>query len=213
MPAIPKIEAGTVYTLDELGIEQVDESLVEDTFENRSLLRRAGYYWTQVWDYYDDDDDLSEKPRLLQVYNLDQRAASCLDKLSRRGELLEDPDNAWSEYVSPLELLADAPIPWWVKNVARKWQAAIERGWDPTEHGHYMPRRCKVVKRDGTRCILWAGTTRANYDLQLCRTHLGQAPESKTELYVKAARQKLLESSGRATRANARGAHAVDPPG
>jgi len=187
-------EADIVFTLDELDIEQVDENVVEDTFETRRLLRECGYYWVQIFDYYDDETNSGDKPRLLQVYNPEQQRALSLDKLARRGEMMEDPEDPWSEYVSPVELLADSPAPWWVKRSGARWAESLARGQNPAEHGQWLPSRCKSIKRDGTRCLGWAGSTRLGYDVRMCRTHLGQTAELKNELYVKTARQKLLEA-------------------
>ena len=183
-------------TLAEMEIPEVQPGIVEDTFENRQKLRSVGYRWTQ---YYHDESDGSEEledgAQLLKTIGTAESRRMSLDRLERKAEILVDPEDAWSDFVDPLELLKDAPVPYWVRIRVANWERLERQGFDPAKSGIWLPRRCSIIKNDGTRCWMWAGSSKMQYEMGMCKPHLNQNTSIRSDTYVKSARQKLYENA------------------
>ena len=106
---------------------------------------------------------------------------------SRRSELgaedrkliLTDERDLNSDYLTEEALLieeaSDTLAPLWVIGATRTWlrvKAARENG-EPKKFAHLAgpPVRCRQIKSDGNRCLLWSANRTT--DDQLCRVHLG----------------------------------------
>jgi hypothetical protein len=185
----PVDENEQLLTLEELGIVEVDPGVVEDSFENRTKLREAGYRWTQAT-----DREPGGLP-LLQTINTAEGRRDSLERIRRKSEILVDENDPWSDYVSPLDLARDSPAPFWVKNAAYKWEKAEQEGKDPANRSSFwLPIRCHAIKGDGTRCQMWAGTSTAQRDTGFCRIHLNQTG-SRREEYIETTREKLAQAA------------------
>lgn len=179
--------------LEELGIEFVEPGLVEDTPENRGKLRIGGYQWTNWTPSMDDADPemYKDSPPLLQVHDLEHLRKVSLERRNNLGQIMVDPTDPWSDFISPADLPANAPVPIWVRQSGLLWNRALREGvTDPAERGLWLPERCKHVKRDGTRCWLWAGSGVRGHELRRCRIHAAQAAANYDDV-VRRARYKI----------------------
>ena len=188
--------------LASIGIEEVAENLVLSTPENRRLLVQHGYTFQLTRELEDPQDD-SPTPRMRAYLRIEPEDDVIVraDRLRRnRIDILENPDDPASDYISPLMLLEDPSIgeevvPFRVKRAARRWQAAVARGQEPLAHGHWpLPQRCRVVKWDGTRCWAWTGTTLTGAEEGLCRAH-NVSEEGREAHHAFRAREILLQAS------------------
>jgi hypothetical protein len=185
-----------VVALGELGLDEVESGVVEDTFSNRQALRRAGYYWEMLTE--EDEQRGTVALARLRVLNSEETRRNVADRRERRYECLEDQDNEWSEYLPPHQLLADAPVPTWVKRSGRSWMGALEQGQDPEELGLWIPTRCRYILGDGSRCWQWAGSSAISRDEGKCRSHLTVSQIVARETFTKNVRDRLAQASGAA---------------
>jgi hypothetical protein len=182
-----------IASLDELGLEQIEPGVVADTFSNRQALKRAGHWWEIVTE--NDEERGEVAVPWLRVLSSEEARRELADFRERRYECLEDQENEWSEYLPPTELLVDAPVPLWVKRGARAWKGALEQGKNPEELGLWLPKRCTYLKRDGTRCWGWAGSSRSAYETGRCKTHTTVTQLVARETFVKQVRNRLAQAS------------------
>jgi len=154
------------------GVEEVDRGICEDTYENRSILRTHRMNWNNVY------DENGQPTGLLQVLSPEMQQARTLSNIDSRKVILVDDRDHNSDYLTEEALLieeaADTLAPLWVIAQTRTWVRVREaRKKDPSVRPNLEgpPARCRYIKSDGVRCMLWY-TGRVSDD-GLCRTHLG----------------------------------------
>lgn len=198
-PAELVIEAppGLLPNLAEWGIEEIERGVCEDTYENRRTIKANKGQWNVV---FDTDGNPTGH---LQVISAEMyQAAQGLNKAN----LLKDPDDYNSDYLSGLNLLlaedANQLAPTWVLNTTRTYirQQDEKRalGADADLHQSRLvsvPTRCTTVKADGTRCWGWA--TGASESLGMCKVHANRV-NKKTQSglsVMQAARNRLISAT------------------
>lgn len=178
--------------LTELGIEELDKGICEDTFDNRRVLRRSKLIWESV---YNQDGSSSG---LLKVRSADSTKERRIQSLAEKRPILANPNDNNSDYITGLDLLAeeasDYLAPPWVVGATRKYLKEQEDGGPPTEKRQPvpLPHRCTHIKHDGIRCMLWSSGARK--DDGLCRVHL-RSLKSKTSDDIERAREKLIQAA------------------
>jgi hypothetical protein len=159
------------------GIEEVDRGVCADTYENRSVLRVSKLNWITIY------DERGQPTGNIQVISREMKSFASQASAEDRRIILTDPKNLNSDYITEEALLieekADFLIPLWVIQATKTWNRVREArledpGKMPSLGG--PPSRCRAIKADGHRCLLWA--TGRMTDDGLCRTHLGtKAPQ------------------------------------
>ena len=189
------------YTVDEpldlrpdlstLGIEEVDKGICEDTFENRGILRRARMTWDPVY-------SLNGVPTgLIRARSKESLMERRLQSLAEKRPILSVPTDNNSDYLTGLDLIAeeasDYLVPPWVVHSTRLYLKEQETGvLNPKRAPLCQPHRCRQIKDDGIRCMLW-GSGRPKDD-GLCRIHL-RSTKHKTSDDIERARTKLMQSA------------------
>ena len=118
--------------------------------------------------------------------------------LAEKRPVMVDPDNKNSDYLTGLDLLAeeaaDYLVPPWVVHSTRLYLKEQEMGGPKSEKRKPLaqPHRCRQVKDDGIRCMLWSSGRLK--DDGLCRIHL-RSTQHKTSDDIERARQKLMQSA------------------
>lgn len=178
--------------LEAIGIVEHERGVCEDTFENRAVLRRNKLNWDPVY-------DASGAPTGLiaartQEATKERRLLSLAEK---RPLLVVETDNN-SDYTNGLDLLIDEElcriVPPWVVGATKTWQAEQLAGGVPAgskKQPAALPHRCRQIKSDGIRCLLWA-SGRAKDD-GLCRIHLRTIRKPGAD--VERARLKLAQGA------------------
>jgi hypothetical protein len=178
--------------LEELGIIEIERGICEDTFENRAVLRRSMLKWSPVF-----DDQTGAATNLIISRSIEQDKERALISINNKKQLLSDPGNVNSDFLSGLDLLLDDDAikisPPWVVGATRNWLKEQEQGGPKSDKRAPLglPGRCRLTKTDGTRCQLWnSGRVK---DDGLCRIHLGST--RRTANNVEIARQKISQAS------------------
>ena len=178
--------------LEELGIIEIERGICEDTFENRGILRRSMLKWSPVF-----DDQTGAATNLIIARSIEQDKERALISINNKKQLLSDPGNVNSDFLTGLDLLLDDEAlkisPPWVVGATRNWLKEQENGGPKSEKRAPLglPSRCRMTKTDGTRCQLWnSGRIK---DDGLCRVHLGST--RRTANNVEIARQKISQAS------------------
>jgi len=177
--------------LTELGIEELDRGVCEDNFDNRRILRRSKLIWETV---YTNDGTLSG---LLKVRSADSNRERRIQSLSEKRPILSVQTDNNSDYLTGLDLLAeeatDYLVPPWVINATRLYLKEQETGvLNPKRAPLAQPHRCRQIKHDGIRCMLWASGRPK--DDGLCRVHL-RSLKHKTSDDIERAREKLTQAA------------------
>jgi hypothetical protein len=177
--------------LTELGIEELDKGVCEDNYENRMILRRSKLIWETV--YYQ-DGTLSG---LLKVRSAESNRERRIQSLSEKRPILAVSTDNNSDYLTGLDLIAeeatDYLVPPWVIHATRLYLKEQEEGHtNPKRAPLAQPHRCRQVKHDGIRCMLWA-SGRIKDD-GLCRVHL-RSLKHKTSDDIERAREKLTQAA------------------
>lgn len=177
--------------LTELGIEELDRGVCEDTFDNRRILRRSKLIWETV---YTQDGTVSG---LLKVRSADSNRERRIQSLSEKRPLLSVQTDNNSDYITGLDLLAeeatDYLVPPWVIHATRLYLKEQETGvLNPKRQPLAQPHRCRQIKHDGIRCMLWASGRPK--DDGLCRVHL-RSLKHKTSDDIERAREKLTQAA------------------
>jgi hypothetical protein len=178
--------------LSDYGIEETDRGICEDTFENRAALRRAKLNWIPVY-------AVNGIPTgQIQAISVEMQTQQRLQSLEEKAAILVDPTNKNSDYLTGLDLVAEAAS----DLVAPPWVIASTRSWLKEQNNPLpvtskrkpapLPSRCKAVKSDGLRCQLWTGGR--PQDDGLCRVHLGSLRNKPTDA-VDRARARLLQAA------------------
>jgi len=177
--------------LSALGMLEHERGVVEDSYENRQVLRSNSYSWDAVYSQTGQPTGLitARSPEMAR----ERRLLSIQDKKP----LLLDPRDNNSDYLIGLDLLVDETAtritPPWVVGATRKWVEEQDRG-GPTSAKRapaVRPHRCKTVKSDGIRCMLWS-SGRIKDD-GLCRVHLRSVRKPGED--IERARRKLIQSA------------------
>lgn len=178
--------------LEEIGIIEIERGICEDTFENRGILRRSMLKWSPVF-----DDQTGAATNLIIARSIEQDKERALISINNKRQLLSDPGNVNSDFLTGLDLLLDDDAqkiaPPWVLGATRNWLKEQEEGGpkSPKRAPLGLPGRCRLTKTDGTRCQLWnSGRIK---DDGLCRIHLGST--RRTANNVEIARQKISQAS------------------
>jgi len=178
--------------LAEIGIEELDRGVCEDTFANRAILRRSKLIWETVYT----QDGVSSG--LIKVRSAESTRERRIQSLSEKRPILVNPSDNNSDYLTGLDLIAeestDYLVPPWVMGATRKWLKEQADGGPPTVKRQPvpLPHRCRHVKHDGIRCMLW-GSGRLQDD-GLCRIHL-RSIKTKTSDDIERAREKLMQAA------------------
>jgi len=178
--------------LTELGIDELDRGICEDTFDNRRTLRRSNLVWETV---YNQDGSTSG---LLKVRSAESTKERRIQSLAEKRPILVTPTDNNSDYLTGLDLLAeeatDYLVPPWVLGATRKYLKEQEEGGpsSPKRQPAAQPHRCRQIKFDGIRCMLWA--TGVPKDDGLCRVHLRNL-KHKTSDDIERAREKLTQAA------------------
>lgn len=175
-----------------LGIEEVDKGVCEDTFENRQVLRRAKLNWDPVYSTNGVPTGLIRARS--QQSTIERRILS----LAEKRPIMVDPDNRNSDFLTGLDLIAESAtdylVPPWVIGATRLWIKEQEDGGPRSQKRQplALPHRCRQIKDDGIRCMLWS-SGRVKDD-GLCRIHL-RSVKHKTSDDIERARQKLQQAA------------------
>jgi len=191
--ATPIIEDPTNIRPDlgALGILEHSRGICEDTYENRSVLRSAQMGWDTVY------ATNGVPTGLIQARSKDMVTQRRILSLAEKRPILVDPKNMNSDYLTGLDLIAESAtdniVPPWVIGATRMWineqdnPIATEKR-KPTA----MPHRCRQVKDDAIRCMLWS-SGRIKDD-GLCRVHLRHVKKNPSD-DIERARKKLVQAA------------------
>lgn len=183
--------ASIMQDLTELGIEEVDRGICEDNFENRAILRRARLQWEPVY------TSTGTSSGLIKVRTAESTRERRLLSLAEKRPILVNPNDNNSDYLTGLDLIAeeasDYLVPPWVVHATRLYLKEREEGQaNPKRQPLAQPHRCRQIKSDGLRCMLW-GSGRPKDD-GLCRVHL-RSVKHKTSDDIERAREKLMQAA------------------
>lgn len=178
--------------LEPLGIVEIERGVCEDTFENRSILRKALMNWDPVY-------DANGVPTgYIAARTKEQTKERRLLSLEEKRPLLVNPKDNNSDYTNGLDLLVDDQlikiVPPWVTGATKTWQAEQMAGGVPAgskKQPAALPHRCRQIKSDGIRCLLWASGRPK--DDGLCRIHLRTVRKPGAD--VERARFKLAQGA------------------
>jgi hypothetical protein len=178
--------------LTALGIEEVDKGVCEDSFENRAILRRSRLIYEPVY------NSTGRPSGLIKVRSAESTRERRIASLAEKRPILVNSSDNNSDYLTGLDLLAeeatDYLVPPWVMGATRKYLKEQEAGGPPTpkRQPSPQPHRCRHIKEDGIRCMLW-GSGRP-VDDGLCRIHL-RSLKHKSSDDIERAREKLMQAA------------------
>lgn len=177
--------------LSELGIIEHDKGVCEDTYENRAILRKAKMGWDTV--YATNGVPTGLIMARSQAMATERRMLS----LAEKKPVMVDPDSVNSDYLTGLDLLAESAsdylVPPWVIGATRMWlkeqdEPIASEKRRPTS----LPHRCRAIKDDGLRCMLWSSGRPK--DDGLCRVHLRSVKKRPGD-DIERARAKLTQAA------------------
>lgn len=177
--------------LSALGLQEHERGVVEDSYENRQVLRAARLRWDPVY------SSTGAPTGLISARSEEQQRERRVLALQEKKPLLVDPKDKNSDYLTGLELLLDdqamGMTPPWVTSATRKYIEEQEKGGpsSPKRAPLAQPQRCRIVKTDGVRCMLWS-SGRVKDD-GLCRMHL--KTQRKPGEDIERARRKLVQAA------------------
>jgi hypothetical protein len=174
-----------------LGIEEVDKGVCEDNYTNRAILRRARLGWDPVY------STNGIPTGLIRARSKETTMERRLMSLAEKRPLLVDPESNNSDYLTGLDLIAeeasDYLVPPWVVHSTRLYLKEQETGvLNPKRQPLAQPHRCRQIKDDGIRCMLWSSGRPK--DDGLCRIHL-RSVKHKTSDDIERARAKLVQAA------------------
>lgn len=156
--------------LEEVGIEEIEPSVCEDTFENKRILRANSFFWETV---KNEDNSPTGLIRCFSKEQLTERRDSTWVK---RKPIMVDPDDRYSEYVGPDEYPVDFDMPFWIRMRKQEWVDVQLGRLNATPGRTNFPVRCEVVRHDGTRCWNWAPRPDRS---KRCKQHVAWADTSE----------------------------------
>lgn len=117
--------------------------------------------------------------------------------LAEKKPIMVDPERPNSDYLTGLELVAESAsdylVPPWVIGATKMW---IKEQDEPIasdkRKATALPHRCRAIKDDGLRCMLWSSGRPK--DDGLCRVHLRSVKKRPGE-DIERARQKLTQAA------------------
>ena len=176
--------------LSELGIIEHERGVCDDNYENRAVLRRAKLNWDPVY------DATGSATGLIAARSAESMRERRVLSLAEKRPVLADPKNNNSDYLTGVDLLIDEQacqiVPPWVVGATRRW---VSEQNEPTASNKkqpaVLPTRCRIMKSDGLRCMLWS-SGRIKDD-GLCRAHL--KTQRKPGEDVERARRKLIQAA------------------
>ena len=177
--------------LSAYGIIEVERGVCEDTFENRKLLRNGKMGWDTVY------SSNGVPTGLIQARSMEMAKERRMLSLSEKKPIMVDPESINSDYLTGLDLLAESAtdylVPPWVIGATRMWvkeqdEPVASQKRQPTA----LPGRCRTIKDDGIRCMLWSSGRPK--DDGLCRVHLRSVKKRPGE-DIERARQKLTQAA------------------
>jgi len=177
--------------LTALGLNEIERGVVEDTYENRQVLRSAHMRWDSVY------SSTGEATGLISARTEEQVRERRVISLQEKKPLLVDPSDVNSDYLTGLDLIIDETAtkmtPPWVVSATRKYLDEQKKGGPPSPKRAPLaqPARCRTVKTDGLRCMLWS-SGRIKDD-GLCRVHLKTQRKSGED--IERARRKLVQAA------------------
>ena len=174
-----------------IGINEVERGVCEDTYENRAILRRSQLGWDTVY------ASNGVPTGLIMARSKQMATERRLLSLAEKKPILTDPDIVNSDYLTGLDLLAesmtDSLVPAWVIGATKMW---VKEQNDPiaTEKRRptALPHRCRQIKDDGIRCMLWSSGRLK--DDGLCRVHLRSVKHNPSD-DIERARKKLTQAA------------------
>jgi hypothetical protein len=134
---------------------------------------------------------------LIQARSMEMAKERRMLSLSEKKPIMVDPESINSDYLTGLDLLAESAtdylVPPWVIGATRMWvkeqdEPVASQKRQPTA----LPSRCRTIKDDGIRCMLWSSGRPK--DDGLCRVHLRSVKKRPGE-DIERARQKLTQAA------------------
>jgi hypothetical protein len=178
--------------LGDLGIDEIERGICRDSYENRRILRRAKLTWIPVY-------TAGGTPTgLIMARSQEMEARRAVMSLAERRPIMANPADRNSDYLTGVDLLvesaSDILCPPWVLGATKKWVAEQEAGGPPSARRAPagLPARCRHIKDDGIRCLLW--TSGRPKDDGLCNVHLRSAARKPGD-DVERARRKLTQAA------------------
>jgi hypothetical protein len=177
--------------LTSIGIIEIEKGVCEDSYDNRRTLRNAKLRYQPVFDNY------GRATGLISAFSPEAALERRIISLAEKRPLMVDPDNRDSDYITGLELILEEDVhnmvPPWVLGATRAWMKEQNEGGpsSPRQAPKGLPARCRAIKPDGIRCMLW-GSGRIKDD-GLCRIHLKVARKPGED--VERARRKLVQAA------------------
>jgi len=194
--AIPEDESNIPHDmrpdLSIYGLEELDRGIVEDSYDNRKILRSVPLPWITVW------DSNGQPSGNIMAISPEMEANRSATILEDRKALLVDPRNPASDYLSGLDLLlvdeVSALVPSWIIGATQTYRK-LEADPELLAKRNIIspPTRCKAIKSNRERCLLWS-SGRKN-DEGLCRVHLGSLL-NRTGSSVERARVRIAQAAG-----------------
>lgn len=177
--------------LGDIGIEEIERGLCEDNFENRRILRNAKMQWLAVF------SSNGHPTNLIQAISEDMRTKASMYSLNMKKAILTQPKDLNSDYITGYELIsdpdADGIVPPWVLGSTRMWCTEQDIPVaSETKAPTSLPHRCRLVKADGIRCLLWSSGRPKNNGL--CNVHLRSTKNLSTP-DLERARAKIMQAA------------------
>jgi hypothetical protein len=191
--ATPIIEDPTNIRPDlgSLGILEHSRGICEDTYENRSILRSAQMGWDTVY------ATNGVPTGLIQARSKDMVTQRRILSLAEKKPILVDPKNMNSDYLTGLDLVAEAAsdniVPPWVIGATRMW---INEQDNPIATEKRKPTALphQVQAGQGRRHPLYAVVSGRIKDDGLCRVHLRHVKKNPSD-DIERARKKLVQAA------------------
>lgn len=178
--------------LSTLGIEEAEKGVCEDNYSNRAILRRAKLAWDPVY------STNGVPTGLIRARSKESTMERRLLSLAEKRPIMVDSTSNNSDFLTGLDLLAeeaaDYLVPPWVIHSTRLYIKEQNEGGPKSDKRKPLaqPHRCRQVKDDGIRCMLWSSGRPK--DDGLCRIHL-RSTQHKTSDDIERARQKLQQAA------------------
>lgn len=179
--------------LAELGIDEVEKGICQDTYENRAILRRSKMGWDPVY------ATNGVPTGLIQARSPEMDKSRRILSLAEKKPILVDPDSMNSDYLTGYDLLAESAtdylVPPWVIGATRNYIKEQNDGGLPAgskKKPAVLPTRCRAIKDDGIRCMMWSSGR--PQDDGYCRVHLGSIQRKPGE-DIERARAKLTQAA------------------
>jgi hypothetical protein len=179
--------------LADLGIDEVERGICLDNYENRAVLRRSKMGWDPVY------ATNGVPTGLIQARSAEMDKARRVLSLAEKKPIMVDPDRVNSDYITGLDLMAESAadylVPPWVMGATRNYVKEQNDGGLPPgsrKKPAALPTRCRAVKDDGIRCMLWSSGRLK--DDGYCRVHLGSIQRKPGE-DIERARAKLTQAA------------------